>query len=128
MPTTTSSGSSAAITARSFANPASVAARSTAGTGRATVPVGSETATPAGDSTLTLPSRVGELARGAAPRAGHLRDEDLVLLVLPEDLGAGRLRLRLLRLALQELDLGAHRLELLRAPFEHRPSLAGGHR
>ena len=46
MPTTTCSGSSAAIMPSSFANPASVAARSTVATGRATVPVGSETATP----------------------------------------------------------------------------------
>jgi len=217
MPTTTSSGPSAAITASSFAKPASVAARSTVVTGRATVPVGSETATPvraepkveredfqlmaavslsrpacsasrtaptffppasarvgsaAAPATddraqladdrdrvevgerlvevhderdltvirgrehdcqriLALAHLVGEVAQRTAARAGHFRNENSVLLVLPQDLHtrlrAAGLRLWLLRLTLELLDLGAHGFELLRASFEHRPPLAGGH-
>src|SRR5207253_3591011 len=65
-----------------------------------------------GHRVLALAHLIGEVAQRTSGRSGHLRDEDSVLLVLPHDLGTGGLRLWLLRLSLELLDLGAHSIEL----------------
>src|SRR6185369_8360550 len=68
---------------------------------------------------------VGEVAKGAVAHSFHLGHEHTVDAILPDELGAARGVLRLLRRPARLLELGPKVVELPCARIEHRPRLAG---